>query len=472
MHQVISLLLIITSCYAAPREYTVYPSILDERNAAGNLILQLNDKITLNLEKSNVMADNLIFVTSTKDLHDVETVDTSYIQDSIYHDKHYQSSVVVRRKDGNVEVEGIINDNLRIRPLPEAERSMQGQMLHKIFEVQRKNENFIKAEEQVQSLRKGYKQVVARKSTNVNESSDPLQERASSRDQFLVELHIVSDKKHQNSYKSNEELITYLAVTTNAANLRYLDMANPKIKFILVGVSRVKDHEFAGNRHGVIDASAMLNGLQKYANQGKVPGHHDVVYLATGLDMEMQQDRTVAGLANFATACRSSAVGEGEDTPHTYDGVNTMAHELAHTLGSPHDETPECPWAKGYLMSYVDGGLNKFRLSPCSERKIRNYVRFQSDECIRVKSNRNYNREHRKFPGQSVRAQFLCRKLLKVTQGKKVTAKESANCKMRCCNRGSLGGPPCRTFPMLDGMQCAQGKTCKRGVCGIHTWMN
>uniref|UniRef100_A0A224YK42 Reprolysin n=1 Tax=Rhipicephalus zambeziensis TaxID=60191 RepID=A0A224YK42_9ACAR len=307
--------------------------------------------------------------------------------------------------------------------------------------------------------------------TNGNEGSDRLQERASSRDQFPVELHIVSDKKHQNDYKTNEELITYMAVTTNAANLRYLDMANPRIKFILVGVTRIKDHDFAGNRHGVIDADAMLNGLQQYKNQGKVPGHHDVVYLATALDMGTKQDRSIVGLANVASACRSSAVAEGEDTPHTYDGVNTMAHELAHTLGSPHDQTPECPWAKGYLMSYVDGGLNKFKLSPCSEKSIRSYVQFQSEDCFRVQSSRNYNREHRKFPGQYVRAQYLCKKLLRLPQGKKVTAKESANCKMKCCNRANWGAP-CKTYPMLDGMQCAKGKTCKRGVCGKHQWLN
>uniref|UniRef100_A0A6G5A7V6 Putative secreted metalloprotease n=1 Tax=Rhipicephalus microplus TaxID=6941 RepID=A0A6G5A7V6_RHIMP len=467
----ILLLQVVMYCYAAPKEYTVYPRILDERNAAGNLILQLTDKITLDLEKSNVMTDNLIFVTSTKDVQKVETIDTSHIHDSIYHDKHYQSSVVVRQEEGNVEVEGIINDNLRIRPLPEAERSAQGQMLHRIFEVDRKSEKFIKVGHK-EDVMKRYNRTDARKDSSNNEGSDALQERASSREQFIVELHIISDKKHQYSYKSNEELITYMAVMTNAANLRYLDMAHPRIKFILVGVTRVKDHEFASNRHGTIDASAMLNGLQRYANQGKVPGHHDAVYLATALDMQMKQDNTVAGLANFAAACRKSAVGEGEDMPHTYNGVNTMAHELAHTLGSPHDETPECPWAKGYLMSYVDGGLNKFKLSPCSEKSIRRYVQYLSEDCIRVQSSKNYNREHRKYPGQSVRAQYLCRKLLRVTQGRKVTAKESANCKMQCCNRASLGGPPCRTYPMLDGMQCAHGKTCKRGICGVHTWTN
>ncbi|KAL1425197.1 hypothetical protein MTO96_019352 [Rhipicephalus appendiculatus] len=98
MRLIIYLMQVILSCYAAPKEYTIYPRILEERKTAGNLVLQLNDKITLNLQKSTVLADNLIFVTSTKDLHEVETVDTSDIQENIYHDTHYQSSLMVQQK--------------------------------------------------------------------------------------------------------------------------------------------------------------------------------------------------------------------------------------------------------------------------------------------------------------------------------------------------------------------------------------
>nr|XP_037273260.1 uncharacterized protein LOC119165179 [Rhipicephalus microplus] len=91
-----------------------------------------------------------------------------------------------------------------------------------------------------EDLTKGYNRTDARKDTNSNEGWDALQERASSRDQFFVELHIISDRKHQYSYKSNEELITYMAVMTNAANLRYLDMAHPKIKYQVYSCGRDK----------------------------------------------------------------------------------------------------------------------------------------------------------------------------------------------------------------------------------------
>ncbi|KAH7933287.1 hypothetical protein HPB49_011210 [Dermacentor silvarum] len=84
-----------------------------------------------------------------------------------------------------------------------------------------------------------------------------------------------------------------------------------------------------------------------------------------------KMDRGISGRAYIAAVCLGNGIGEGEDTAPTYSGVNTLAHELAHSLGSPHDETPECPWAEGYLMSYVDGGLKKYKLSRCSQQKIR-----------------------------------------------------------------------------------------------------
>lgn len=38
--------------------------------------------------------------------------------------------------------EGIVSHNLRIKPIPTGERSLQGQMLHKIYEVKETDERF------------------------------------------------------------------------------------------------------------------------------------------------------------------------------------------------------------------------------------------------------------------------------------------------------------------------------------------
>ncbi|KAH7933586.1 hypothetical protein HPB49_014146 [Dermacentor silvarum] len=105
----------------------------------------------------------------------------------------------------------------------------------------------------------------------------------------------------------------------------------------------------------------------------------------------------------------------------TYDGTQAMAHELGHLLGSPHDDgwskDPECAWDQGYLMSYVDGGVKSYRLSKCSEDKIRSIFKMLKPECIEVKANQNYQKDHRKFPGQTVREEFYCKKILKKHNG-------------------------------------------------------
>uniref|UniRef100_A0A224YK33 Reprolysin n=1 Tax=Rhipicephalus zambeziensis TaxID=60191 RepID=A0A224YK33_9ACAR len=271
-----------------------------------------------------------------------------------------------------------------------------------------------------------------------------------------------------------------MAVFMNAANLRYLDMRSPRVRFLLVGITRRKERPFAPNNQGTTDTGETLTKLQAYEAEKRVPGKHDALLLVTGLDLVKvengQLQRGIAGRAYMAAVCSSHGVGVAEDTATTYMGVNTVAHELAHILGSDHDTTPRCPWKDGYLMSYVDGGLRKYRLSECSEDSIREVYRGLNDECKRVLTNVNYMTKHREYPGETVRVKYYCRKrIFFYTKGQKVKAfalkgKEDAQkCKMQCCYwHGNMR--TCWPTPMLERMTCLEGKTCKRGVCGKHEW--
>ncbi|KAL1425200.1 hypothetical protein MTO96_019355 [Rhipicephalus appendiculatus] len=407
----------------AEKDVFVYPTILQERSTETNLVLRLNDKFTLNLERSSVLADKLLFVTTSDEVSHLEEVDTSAIQKTLYHDTRYQSSVRVQQRDDAVKVEGIINDKLRIKPVPEGERSTEGQILHKIYEVNDVNEGAPIMEQEPRSSYRGANGDPNPISGINGTSSRRLEERRNG-DVFEVELHIISDRKHQSNFDRNEDLIGYMAVFMNAANLRYLDMRSPRVRFLLVGITRRKERPFAPDNQGY---------------QAK----HDALLLVTGLDL-------VKGRAFMAAVCSSHGVGVAEDTATTYMGVNTVAHELAHILGSDHDTTPRCPWKDGYLMSYVDGGLRKYRLSECSEDSIREVYRGLNDECKRVLTNVNYMTKHREYPGE--------------------TGKEDAKkCKMQCCYwHGNMR--TCWPTPMLERMPCLEGMTCKRGVCGKHEW--
>ncbi|KAL1430918.1 hypothetical protein MTO96_014763 [Rhipicephalus appendiculatus] len=124
-------------CARTEKEVIAYPSILEERMAGEALVLKITEDITLLLERSSVLADELHFVTSGKEEHHVEK-DTSFIQKHIYHDTHRQSSVMVRSVDGAVQVEGILGSDLRIKPLLQEARSTEGQIPHKIYKVEEK----------------------------------------------------------------------------------------------------------------------------------------------------------------------------------------------------------------------------------------------------------------------------------------------------------------------------------------------
>uniref|UniRef100_A0A6G5A2V4 Putative secreted metalloprotease n=1 Tax=Rhipicephalus microplus TaxID=6941 RepID=A0A6G5A2V4_RHIMP len=468
---VIALQFALSWCAKTEKEVIAYPSVLEERTAGESMVLKITEDITLNLERSFVLADELLFVTSGKEEHRVEKVDTSSIQKDLYHDTHRQASVMVRSIDGAVQVEGILDSVLRIKPLLQAPRSLDGQIPHKVYEVEEKLDS--------RAMRMAYGPSRKRGQWNRQRKNNTRRHEATNQgnsDVFVVEVHIISDMKHQRSFKKNEELIAYMAVTTNAVNLRYLDMQRPKISFILVGITRSKDDAFATKHQGMLDAPATLGGLEKYIDNGRVPGSNDIVMLVTGLDMFNRPNGKInnglAGLAFCGTVCQKLKIGESEDIATTYNGVTAIAHELCHVMGSPHDETPECPWEEGYLMSYVDGGLKKYRLSPCSEKSMRNVYQKLKPECIQVQAKVNLMKDHQQYPGQTVRAMYYCKKVLKQSGGRWFVQHPdhlSRQCKMSCCHQLGVRRT-CYIVTILTGMSCGRGKTCRRGVCGRHDY--
>uniref|UniRef100_A0A224YEC9 Reprolysin n=1 Tax=Rhipicephalus zambeziensis TaxID=60191 RepID=A0A224YEC9_9ACAR len=462
------------SC-CAQKQIFVYPSIVEERTATNNIVLRLNDELTLNLERSSVLADNLLFVTRQFSGHHYKMIDTTRIQENLYHDSHQQSSLYVTHEGGELQVEGIVNHTMRIKPLRQSERSSTGQVLHSIYEVQQ--------------IRTGYENALPYKPSGpgrlqnvIYNILNPTTRAPRHVPNFVVELHVISDERHQEPFKKDEYLVEYIAVMLNAVNRIFLDMRNPTISFKLVGLTRSTNDTFASPILDTLESVETLQGLANYTRDNGTLNNADLVYLITGGDLATLRnksvlDKGVAGLAYVGTVCTENAVAEGEDIAKSYAGVTTMAHELAHTLGARHDpqDDPECSWSHGFLMSYEDKGSNKYRLSTCSQSNIRHVVERLPEDCINEKANEALAANETSLPGDMIVRNYYCRKILKKNGRGYFKFEQDPNnlCKLQCHYEkpNVTASTWYITVDMPEGMWCGDEKTCQRGNCieATHT---
>nr|XP_037273257.1 venom metalloproteinase antarease-like TtrivMP_A [Rhipicephalus microplus] len=287
MLRLILLLGSVGSCWAQ-KQLLVFPRIVEEHTAMGNFVLRINDEITLNLEGSRVLADNLLFVTKQHDGHHYKMIDTTRIQEHLYHDSHQQSSVFVTHDDGALLVKGIINHKLRIKPLLESERSSDGRVLHSIFEAE--------------EIWTSYKDALPYKSTMSTTRQNRIYTPRFVRE-FVVEVHIISDERHQKYFRRDIDLIEYLSIMLNAVNRIFVDMTGPAISFKLVGITRSRNDTFTSPFLDTVVAQEMLERLVDYTSANGILKHSDLVYLITGANLAslrngMKLERGVAGKQN------------------------------------------------------------------------------------------------------------------------------------------------------------------------------
>ncbi|XP_049511383.1 venom metalloproteinase antarease-like TtrivMP_A, partial [Dermacentor silvarum] len=239
----------------------------------------------------------------------------SSIEERLYQDTNHQSSVMVHHRDGTVQVEGILNSHLRIKPLPEGERSLEGQILHKIYEVQETKENFKDSEKHRRQYQRTLQKLLLhclRPIVFLFFLAYMNKKKRTPFDKFVLEVHVLSDQAHNKDFNNNEELISYLAIMGNAVNLRYLDMKDPAIRMRLVGITRSKHESFAVHNQKTLDADKTLDSLVEYYRKGNIPGNPDVLYYITGQDLsgveDGKLDTTFTGLAYTGRLCTTQGV--------------------------------------------------------------------------------------------------------------------------------------------------------------------
>uniref|UniRef100_A0A131YLK0 Reprolysin n=1 Tax=Rhipicephalus appendiculatus TaxID=34631 RepID=A0A131YLK0_RHIAP len=459
------------------KEDLVYPELLQERSESGQLLLQIQDT-TLHLKKSSVLAHDLFLDTSDGDESEYTLWNGTSLEENLYHDSEHQSSIMLHQDDGAVKVEGMLSPSWRIAPLSSIERSEDAAVPHRIYRIadtdHRNDLAFRDLTINIPVFRKrGQKKF------------DRVPPRQKLPEEYVAEIYLISDRRHEKPFTTDKELISYLAVMMNAINIWYEGMTEPKIRTKIVGVSRCKTSSNDVKVGKFLYGAPTLEKLTDYVNK-KWPRDSDAVYVFTGQNMG-DVDRTgkpkgnLLGIARKSSLCTELNVGMGEDTPGTFRGAHIAAHEIAHILGSSHDGGVGdpliqkqggdlCSWEDGYLMSYKDGGRKKYQLSRCSKSQIRRLISTVSDKCLEETSQLSMRTQRNILPGQIITAEDYCRGIL-ASKGRGVPLllpKELSKCRMQCCLQPPYGGGFCQKEFVPNGMRCAPGKTCRKGVCGHH----
>ncbi|XP_064469535.1 venom metalloproteinase antarease-like TtrivMP_A [Ornithodoros turicata] len=129
------------------------------------------------------------------------------------------------------------------------------------------------------------------------------------------------------------------------------------------------------DRKPYLNFTGTLVNLKEYHKND--PKDEHIAILMTGLDVvafteENKWFTGVAGAAFVGGLCTpDNNYAVVEDKAPFYTGVYAVAHELAHLLGAPHDETGEakdCKYKDGHIMGANEKGPNHYTFSACSEQ--------------------------------------------------------------------------------------------------------
>ncbi|XP_075726314.1 uncharacterized protein LOC142768248 [Rhipicephalus microplus] len=212
----------------------VYPRLVESRDQSGQLILHVHDDLTLTLEKSSVLAENIQLVsTSSSDDFYTDILNGKELESDLYHDSAHKSSIILHQLPGGaVQVQGILAHNLRITPLALFSRSDSEESEHDVVEIQEKaalpsKESEPERGESFESQECDTKYFGNRTFHNTT-------------DKFTVEVCMVISSSYNESFNTTKDLVEYLAAFLNAVQLRYTEMNDPEVFLQLNSISVVQ----------------------------------------------------------------------------------------------------------------------------------------------------------------------------------------------------------------------------------------
>ncbi|XP_043468661.1 zinc metalloproteinase/disintegrin-like [Leptopilina heterotoma] len=334
----------------------------------------------------------------------------------------YQDSITLSsishsiNKRGLSEFNGIINENMVIRPMPEHLRKRRDLLKSNTSSFESLADGFIDTTEHII-----YKQTFK----NVSEFSAPkmsnerilnmksVSRRSAKELPYIVypEILVFVDDVVFKKFEFNViRAVEYTLSFWNAVDLRYREFTEPKIRLNIAGIVFLEEplpfiYDALGDTRGeTVHVFFLLKEFSKFLHNEKV----------------IQLKGVCRNSKNYDQYISSGLIEDNNG----YKGIMTAAHELGHILGAYHDE-PEasddinvdsikgCTKADGYMMTHNQKTKNKIFFSPCSKEAIKNTLSENNAKCVQNNpaEYKNNNPLPRILPGQLMTLDQQCRNL-------------------------------------------------------------